>query len=171
MGRWHGRGWEPPRERLFEKGDFKYVVLSLLAEKPRHGYEIARSLEERFGGAYSPSPGVVYPTLQMLEDMGQVSAVQQEGRRVYALTDDGRRFLAANQAFVEHIFARLRDWTRPEAGDEQQRLRHQLWELGHLLGRRGHWRWVEPAKIPRLEAAIARARGELEAILNEEAPH
>ena len=55
---------------MFEQGDLRFVILSLLEEKPRHGYEIIKALEERFGGTYAPSPGVVYPTLQLLEDQG-----------------------------------------------------------------------------------------------------
>lgn len=167
MGHRDWRGWEPPPERLFEKGDFKYVVLYLLDEKPRHGYEIIRALGERFGGAYTPSPGAVYPTLQMLEDMGHVSAARQDGRKTYALTPAGRAFLAEHREVVDHIVARLRGWKGAEEGDEQHLLRHELWELGHVLGRRGHWRWVEPAKIPRIREVAARARREIEAILAE----
>lgn len=161
------RGWELPRERLFEKGDFKYVVLHLLAERPRHGYDITRALEERFGGAYAPSPGVVYPTLQMLDDMGYVRSAPEESRRVYTLTDEGRQFLEQNYQLVERILARLAAWTSPGAADEQHRVRHQLWELWRMFRRNDQWRWVEPEKIPRLEAAIASARREVEAILGE----
>jgi DNA-binding PadR family transcriptional regulator len=161
------RGWAPPPERLFDKGDFKYVALYLLEEKPRHGYEIIRALAERFDGAYTPSPGVVYPTLQMLEDMGYVDATRQDGRKVYALTTSGRQFLAEQRDVVDHVCARLSGWKHADEGDEQHRIRHELWELGHLLGRRGHWRSVEPEKIPRLREAIARARRELEGILAE----
>ena len=73
----HGRGRGGPfrRGRVFEQGDLKYVILRLLSEKPRHGYEIIKELEERFGGAYAPSAGTVYPTLALLEDMGYASAL------------------------------------------------------------------------------------------------
>src|SRR5262249_21978894 len=67
--------------RMFEQGDLKYVILQLLDEKPRHGYEIIKELEDRFGGAYSPSPGTVYPTLTMLEDLGYARASSEEGGR------------------------------------------------------------------------------------------
>jgi DNA-binding PadR family transcriptional regulator len=76
--------------RLFEKGDLKYVVLQLLSERAAHGYEVIKALEERFGGMYTPSAGAVYPTLQMLEDMGYVTSEQQDGKRVYSITDEGR---------------------------------------------------------------------------------
>ena len=95
MGHRDWRGWEPPPERLFEKGDFKYVVLHLLDEKPRHGYDIIRALEDRMRGRYRPSPGSVYPTLQMLEDMGHIRSQEGGERKVYELTDAGRELAGA----------------------------------------------------------------------------
>ena len=100
-GRWRGG-------RMFEQGDLRYVVLRLLEEKPRHGYEIIKALEEKFGGAYAPSPGAVYPTLQLLEDLGYARmASDQEGKKVYEITDAGRAHLAENQATVDSIFDRI----------------------------------------------------------------
>src|SRR3990172_691847 len=76
----HGRGRGGPRRgRVFEQGDLKYVILKLLAEKPRHGYEIIKELEERFGGTYAPSAGTVYPTLALLEDLGYASVAPEGG--------------------------------------------------------------------------------------------
>src|SRR5579862_740445 len=75
------------RGRMFEQGDLKYVILQLLSEKPRHGYEVIKALEERLGGAYSPSPGAVYPTLTMLEDLGYARATTEEsGKKIYEIT-------------------------------------------------------------------------------------
>src|SRR5579863_7705036 len=75
------------RGRMFEQGDLKYVILQLLNEKPRHGYEIIKALEERLGGTYSPSPGAVYPTLQFLEDAGYArTTVDEGGRKIYEIT-------------------------------------------------------------------------------------
>ncbi len=91
------------RSRLFEKGDLKYVVLDLLKDKPAHGYEIMRALEERSHGLYSPSAGSVYPTLQLLEDMGYVSSNQQDGKKIYAITDGGRSFLKERQENINQI--------------------------------------------------------------------
>src|SRR5919202_6931168 len=79
--------------RMFEQGDLKYVILRLLEEKPRHGYEIIKELEERFGGLYSPSPGTVYPTLTMLEDLGYARATAGEaGENSYGSTPRGRAY-------------------------------------------------------------------------------
>src|SRR6266581_6856385 len=95
-GREWGRAWER-RERVFGRGDLKYVILDLLKDQPRHGYDIIRELEGRFHGFYTPSAGAVYPVLQLLEDMGAVTVVEQEGRKVYTITDEGRRILTERQ--------------------------------------------------------------------------
>lgn len=104
-GPWQGAG----RARVFGHGDLKFVVLNLLEEKPRHGYEIIRELESRFGGAYSPSPGTVYPTLSLLEDLGYARAVAEDGstRKVYEITDEGRAYLDQNRPVVDEIFDRV----------------------------------------------------------------
>jgi DNA-binding PadR family transcriptional regulator len=103
-----GGGGGGGRSRMFGQGDLKFVVLNLLAEKPRHGYEIIKELEDRFGGAYSPSPGTVYPTLSLLEDMGYARATLEEGnRKVFEITDEGRKYLEDNRTVVDDIFGRV----------------------------------------------------------------
>ena len=93
---------------MFEQGDLKYVILQLLEEKPRHGYEIIKALEEKFGGMYSPSAGTVYPTLTLLEDLGYASvAVEDGGKKIYSITDEGRAYLAQNRSAVDDIFERI----------------------------------------------------------------
>ncbi|HEX9936109.1 MAG TPA: PadR family transcriptional regulator [Longimicrobium sp.] len=102
-----GRG----RGRMFGHGDLKFVILSLLAEKPRHGYEIIKELEERIGGSYSPSPGTVYPTLSLLEDLGYARAQTEEGnRKVFEITDEGRKYLEENRSTIDDIFGRVDDF-------------------------------------------------------------
>src|SRR5215210_5937686 len=106
-GPWRGRhGFGPGRGRVFGKGDLKYVILDLLKERPAHGYELIRALEERFRGFYSPSPGSVYPTLQLLEDLGHVTVVQRDGKKVYTITEQGREFLEEHRGSVEEIWGR-----------------------------------------------------------------
>ena len=108
----HGRGRGGPfrRGRVFEQGDLKYVILKLLAEKPRHGYEIIKELEEQFGGAYSPSAGTVYPTLTLLEDLGYASVIPEEGgKKVYSITPEGQKYLEENKRRGRgHLRAHLR---------------------------------------------------------------
>jgi DNA-binding PadR family transcriptional regulator len=79
--------------RRHRRGDIKYALLELLAEQPRHGYELIKELEQRYGGFYRPSPGTVYPTLQLLEDEGHLTSESVEGKRVYTITDSGRQLL------------------------------------------------------------------------------
>jgi DNA-binding PadR family transcriptional regulator len=93
--------------RLFDHGELRFVVLHLIAEKPRHGYEIIKAIEEHAGGTYSPSPGVIYPTLTMLEELGYTTLAEQDGKKLYALTEAGAAYLRENQRTVEAIAARL----------------------------------------------------------------
>ena len=93
--------------RMFAAGDLRFVVLKLLAEKPSHGYELIKSIQERLGGTYSPSPGVVYPMLTMLEEMGHATVTAEGARKLYAITEAGQQSLAENEKTVEAIFAKM----------------------------------------------------------------
>lgn len=105
MGQRHGGG---RMGRLFAHGDLHFVILNLIAEKPRHGYEIIKAIEEMVGGTYSPSPGTIYPTLTMLEDQGSVTVETTEGaRKLYTITGEGRAYLDANRTEVEALLARM----------------------------------------------------------------
>lgn len=107
-GRHGGRGGRIGR--LLEHGDLRFVVLALLAEQPRHGYDLMKELEDRTGGAYRPSPGVIYPTLSLLEDEGFVRQSSAEaGRKLYEITDAGKEALEKNRPAVDAIFARLNE--------------------------------------------------------------
>ena len=87
-----GGGWgDEPRTR---RGDIKFILLGLLSERPQHGYELIKELEARRGGFRRPSPGSVYPTLQMLEEGGYLTSEEVDGRRVYTITESGRQFLS-----------------------------------------------------------------------------
>ncbi len=96
----------PPRGRLFDYGDLRLVVLDMIVEQPRHGYELIRAIEERMGGSYSPSPGVIYPTLSWLEDMGYAAVETEDGgRKRYNVTPEGKAFLAANRAALDALLS------------------------------------------------------------------
>src|SRR5688500_12120829 len=106
----HGRGRGGPfrRGRVFEQGDLKYVILKLLAEKPRHGYEIIKELEEKFGGAYAPSAGTVYPTLPLLEHLGYATVTPEEGwKKCYWIAPADAQNIEENTSAVEDIFERI----------------------------------------------------------------
>ena len=104
--------------RLFAHGDLRLVVLHLVAKKPRHGYEIIKAIEERVSGAYSPSPGVIYPTLTLLEELGHVAVVPSgEGsRKLHTITEEGRAFLAANRPGLDAILTRMDEARQTGAG-------------------------------------------------------
>ena len=118
----HGRGGRSnPTDldlrRFFAHGDLRLVILRLIAEKPRHGYEIIKEIEERVAGAYSPSPGVIYPTLTLLEELGYVAVTPGEGaRKLHTITEEGRSFLTANHQAVEAVFARMEEANQARGG-------------------------------------------------------
>jgi len=94
--------------RIFDHGDVRYVILAFLSEKPSYGYELMKAIEERLNGAYAPSPGLVYPTLTVLEEMGYVAAESGDGaKKLYSVTPEGRAFLKINRTTVDHIFGRM----------------------------------------------------------------
>jgi DNA-binding PadR family transcriptional regulator len=93
--------------RLFDHGELRFVMLHLIAEKPRHGYDIIKAIEDRAGGVYSPSPGVIYPTLTMLEELGYTALTEHDGKKLYALTEAGADYLRENQRTVDDVAARL----------------------------------------------------------------
>ncbi len=104
--RWH-RGGRGGLGRFFAHGDLRLVILHLIAEKPRHGYEIIKAIEERVGGAYSPSPGVIYPTLTLLEELGYVTVEDSGGRKSHAITEQGHAFLEANRPTLDALLERM----------------------------------------------------------------
>jgi DNA-binding PadR family transcriptional regulator len=103
--------------RFFRHGDLRLVILQLIAEKPRHGYEIIKAIEELVAGAYSPSPGVIYPTLTLLEELGYVQVTPGEGaRKLHEITEAGRSFLDANRASVDALYARMTETNQMRGG-------------------------------------------------------
>jgi len=152
---------------MFEKGDLKYVILDLLEDEPSHGYEVIRKLEERSRGFYSPSPGSVYPTLQLLEDMGYVSATQRDGKKVYAITDEGRKFLTENQRSIKDIWGRFGGGWDPEVTSELHEIRHDVMDLGKLFGQHMREGSIDRDKLVRIRGVISTASREIEDILRE----
>jgi DNA-binding PadR family transcriptional regulator len=102
------RGFGPSRERMFDGGELKLVILKLLSEQPSYGYQLIKTMEERLGGGYSPSAGVIYPTLTLLEEEGLASAsVSESNKKVYSLTAEGQAFLEANKERIGELFERI----------------------------------------------------------------
>ena len=104
----HGRHGHHGRGRLFDYGGLRLVMLTMIAEQPRHGFAFIKLIEERSGGSYSPSPGVIYPTLAWLDDMGYARIdAEAGGRKRYSITPEGEAFLTANRSTAEELAARL----------------------------------------------------------------
>ncbi|HLY88600.1 MAG TPA: PadR family transcriptional regulator [Acetobacteraceae bacterium] len=106
-GGWGGMGGRFRGGRVFGHGDLKLILLSLIAEQPRHGYELIRTIEEMFDGAYAPSPGAVYPTLTLLEELGHASVASDDGKKLYTITAEGKAFLAENKEAVDAVMSRM----------------------------------------------------------------
>jgi len=138
------RGWGRGRgrRRMFESGELRLVLLKLIADEPRHGYDLIRAIEEITGGEYAPSPGVVYPTLTLLQDMGLIEEAPGEGpRKAFQATKEGRDHLAEREEEVEALFDRLRDLApseHPSAGPAIGRaVKNLMTALSHRIRRDG----------------------------------
>jgi DNA-binding PadR family transcriptional regulator len=107
--------------RMLATGDLRLIALALIAEQPRHGYELIKVLEEKTAGWYSPSPGIVYPTLTFLEEAGYVTAQAEGAKKLYTITDEGRAYLDQNRDFVDAVLERL-----AKIGSKITRIRHRL---------------------------------------------
>ncbi len=140
--------------RFLEHGDLRFLVLAFIAEQPRHGYELIKQFEDRTGGAYRPSPGVIYPTLALLEGEGFIRpATGEAGRKLFEATEAGRETLKANQAGIDAVFSRMAeaaegsDTTRP-------RIARAMTNLGMALQQRLSRRPITTDEIDRIVSMI-----------------
>ena len=143
--------------RLFDYGELRLLVLALIAQAPAHGYELIRTIEDRFGGAYTPSPGVIYPTLSWLEDMGYASVEAEGGRKSYAITEEGKAFLDANQAAAEALFARGSGGESPGRRGRSLQVMRAMHNLKTALRLRLSSGSIDEAGIDAIAAAIDEA--------------
>ncbi|MGZ3583378.1 MAG: PadR family transcriptional regulator [Ktedonobacterales bacterium] len=176
-----GLGFGP---RMFGRGNLKYVLLDLLQEQPKHGYELIKVIEERTGGFYSPSAGAIYPTLQLLEDRGWVTTQEAEGKKVYAITDAGRQALKEHQQQPESFGGPRGGWGWGEHGHERgherghgrerggpfgrwqmppelDALRRESFEVARLMRNAVFASNGDPQRLAQLRAIVERAHGEL----------
>jgi len=158
-----GRGPRHRRRHWFGSGDMKYVILKLVKDKPRHGYEVMKELEEQLHGCYSPSPGTVYPTLQWLEDEGLVVGKDVDGKKVYEITDAGRRFLEEHRDVVDDIFDRVRETVDRALGGGMADLNRAVGRLVRVVYRTG-WKARDDATRQRLTEILERVVGEVESL-------
>jgi DNA-binding PadR family transcriptional regulator len=159
----HGFGFER-HSRMVEKGALKYVILDLLKDKPSHGYEIIKALEERFHGFYTPSAGSVYPTLQLLEDMGYVTSAERDGKKTYTITDEGRKHLVDEKVHVDEIKERMHGhWGGPHAHGEFRETFAELRGLGQMF--REHARDLSEEQWKKIREIVHRASGEISDVI------
>jgi DNA-binding PadR family transcriptional regulator len=152
--------------RVFEQGDLKLVILQLLDEKPRHGYEIIKELEERSGGRYAPSPGTVYPTLTMLEEMGYATgAAEDGGKKVYSITDAGRTYLTENRTTVDDVLERLSELGASIFGDAVRPAHEAMANLGRAYWRATMRHPASPEAVNKAAEILRRAAADLEALV------
>jgi DNA-binding PadR family transcriptional regulator len=153
------------RGSSFQKGDLKYILLDLIKDKPRHGYDIIRELEERSYGFYKPSPGVIYPTLQMLEEMGYASSNEQEGKKVYSITEEGLAFLAKKKDIADGVRSQIKHrWSFKNIG-RMAMVMKEYHALEHLLGQ--GFRSLDADRTERIRQVLISAYQEIETILEE----
>ena len=134
------------RWKWFERGDLKFAILALIEEKPMHGYEVMQALEEESSGCYKASPGSVYPTLQLLEDQGHLTARDHDGKKIYSITDEGRAYLDKNRDHVEHIFERVSDFSNRVFGRDMSELSRNFTRLAQTTFQ-GAVSWVDDEKL------------------------
>ena len=144
-GGFGGRGM-----RMFGQGDLRLVLLALIAEKPRHGYDLIRAIEEKFAGAYAPSPGVVYPTLTLLVEQDHLRSEEVGGgKKLYTITPEGMAFLTQNKAAVDGVMARMdlaaQAFSNHSTPDMVREAFHTLRHSLHM--RQGPWTDEEATRI------------------------
>jgi len=121
-------------ERFFDSGNLRLVILQHIAEKPSYGYEIIKAIEEKLAGAYSPSPGVVYPTLTLLEEEGLAVVSSTEGnRKLYAATEQGKEYLKANKVHLKAIFGRIEEAGRAFGRGRSPQIKRAIMNLKYAL--------------------------------------
>lgn len=156
------KNWGRRRRHMFESGEVKFVILRLLKEKPSHGYEIIKALEDRMGGCYTPSAGTIYPTLQLLEDQGYVRAEALDGKKVFHITPEGEQFLEENRDLLDDIFERVRDTVRDFAGGHMADLNQAFTRLARVTYRRAWRRGADHPSVPRIVEILKRTADEIE---------
>ena len=155
-----GGGRGDKMKRLFEHGDLRLVLLALVAKKPSHGYELIKAIEEASSGLYVPSPGVIYPTLTLLEEQELLEPlVGDKGRKSYQLTATGQEELAKHQEVLNAIFARLakREKRQQHAGNLAEGIKESMHRLRHVLRSNFMRDDLSPEQVTRVNSTLLKA--------------
>ena len=177
QGRWaRGRGpgdpwadmlsewWRGPAPRA-ERGTVRWLVLDAIGTQPRHGYEIIQAIGDKSGGAYKPSPGVVYPTLQMLEELGHARTIPRDERKVYEITDEGRRELAAHKEEIAEFYEGQADAGWETHAEDFVHVAKRVKRLAMLFKRSMHTGGLPPSTVRKARKVLDEALQKLEELL------
>ena len=156
------RGRSSKGGRMFDRGDLRYMILTLLAEQPMHGYEVMQALSREAAGMYTPSAGSVYPVLQLLQDQGHVTSEERDGKRVYAITESGRAFLKENSDRVEDVFDRISDYTSKFRGSEMRDLTRSFIRFAQVSFEEAVRKAGDTGALDELKDILDRATREME---------
>jgi DNA-binding PadR family transcriptional regulator len=159
-GHRHGHGSE--RHRPFEQGDLRWLALDLIAEQPRHGYEVIKAIEDSLNGNYAPSPGAVYPMLTMLEETGLIVSEAQGPKKLYRLTEEGRAEIQNNARAIGAARARLAEARSRFGGAPAPELQRAMDNLRAALQVRLAKGALSAEALASITAALDRAAGEIE---------
>jgi DNA-binding PadR family transcriptional regulator len=156
-------GGPPPRA---DRGVVRYLILDAVAQQPRHGYEIISAIEERSAGTYRPSPGVVYPTLQMLEELGHARVEEREARKVYAITPEGKRDLADHAEDVRDFYDNAGEGSWEDFAEELRDLTQRVGRMFKSIGRSARRGRLTPTTMKKLRVVLDEAIAKIEAIVD-----
>jgi DNA-binding PadR family transcriptional regulator len=143
--------------KIFERGDLKFVILRLISKRPMHGYEVMKALEEESKGYYRPSPGSVYPTLQMLEDEGYVTVEEADRKKIYSITEDGAEYLGDNEDVVDDVFDRVEHFTDRFFGGDMRALSRSFSKLAQLTFDQAFQWGADPEDLARMNEILEKA--------------
>jgi DNA-binding PadR family transcriptional regulator len=149
-----GRGFGEGRGRMFDAGDIKLVILRLLAEQPSYGYQLIKTMEQRLAGGYTPSPGVIYPTLTMLEEEGLASSTTENNKKIYSLTPEGTEFLESNKERIGELFERLEETGRGFERGRSPEIMKAFMNLRSAVMARVSRESTKPEQISKITEAI-----------------
>jgi len=149
-----GRGFGEGRGRLFEAGEVKLVILKLLSEQPSYGYQLIKTMEQRLSGGYTPSAGVIYPTLTMLEEEGLAAASTENNKKVYSVTPEGIEYLEANKEHIKELFEHLEETGRGFERGRSPEIMKAFMNLRGAVAARVSRGSVKPEQIRKITEAI-----------------
>jgi DNA-binding PadR family transcriptional regulator len=162
---WWAGAMDEPTPRA-ERGEIRYLVLDAIREQPRHGYEVIQHIEQRARGSYRPSPGVIYPTLQMLEELGQARVDEAGGRKAYALTDEGRAELEKNARAVDDFYQRFDEEPSESLHEDFAEVMWRVARIVKTFKRGARQGRMTPEMLRGIRAVLDQALNGIEDVLN-----